>query len=246
MEATTLTQLPTPNGHGMPLDWQGVPEDVLQRMELAYQEIQRRDSQAEARAARKDTLATRQWYVILGLLLVLVWLAVDKSRVRAFVQTVQVTEEGRLVQLGQPVDLYDYEPPDGPYLEMASQWIRWVRWRGEDTNMLEAQWAWAYRHTCGTALKALKAYEKIEKPFAKGGKKKVGIEVKSVTKGGAPQSYTVIWDEHVTEKNVPTVKTQSWSATLTTGRIVLKKMEDILDNRLGLCVTGYDWAEQPS
>jgi type IV secretory pathway TrbF-like protein len=246
MEDPTLTSAPSANGHGMPLDWQGVPDDVIQRLELAYQEIQRRDSQAEVRATRKDTLATRQWYVILGLLLVLVWLAVDKSRVRAFVQTVQVTEEGMLVQLGQPVDLYDYEPPDGSYLEMASQWIRWVRWRGEDTNMLEAQWAWAYRHTCGTALKALKAYEKIEKPFAKGGKKKVGIEVKSVTKGGTPQSYTVIWDEHVTEKNVPTVKTQSWSATLTTGRIVLKKMEDILDNRLGLCVTGYDWAEQPS
>jgi type IV secretory pathway TrbF-like protein len=240
-----LTHVPSTNGHGMPLDWQGVPDDVIQRLELAYQEIQRRDSQAEAQAARKDTLATRQWYVILGLILVLVWLAIDKSRVKAFVQTVQVTEEGQLVQLGQPVDLYDYTPPDGPYMEMASQWVRWVRWRGEDKNMLEAQWAWAYRHTCGTGLKALKEYEKVEKPFGTG-KKKVGIEVKTVIKGGTPGSYTVIWEEHVTEKNAPTVKTQAWSATLTTGRIVLKRMEDILDNRLGICVTGYDWGEQPS
>lgn len=240
-----LTQVPSPNGHGMPLDWQGVPEDVIHRMELAYQEIQRRDSQAEARAARKDTLVQRQWYVLLGLVLVIVWLAIDKSRVRTFVQTVQVTEEGKLVQLGQPADLYDYTPPDGPYMEMAAQWVRWVRWRGEDRNMLEAQWAWAYRHTCGTALKALKEYEKVEKPFGPS-KKKVGIEVKTVIKGGTPESYTVLWEEHVTEKNAPTVKTQAWSATLTTGRIVLKRMEDILDNRLGLCVTGYDWAEQPS
>lgn len=245
MEATTLTPRPSPHGHGMPLDWQGVPEDVLQRLELAYQEILRRDSQAEARAARKDTLATRQWYVILGLILVMVWLAMDKSRVRAFVQTVQVTEEGRLVQLGQPVELYDYEPPEGPYMEKAAQWVRWVRWRGEDKNMLEAQWAWAYRHTCGTALKALKEYEKVEKPLVLG-KKKVGIEVKNVIKGGTPNSYTVIWEEHVTEKNAPTPKTQAWSATLTMGRIMLKRMEDLLDNRLGLCVTGYDWAEQPS
>lgn len=24
------------NGHGMPVDWQGVPDDVIHRMELAY------------------------------------------------------------------------------------------------------------------------------------------------------------------------------------------------------------------
>ena len=42
------------NGHSLPMDWQGVPDDVIQRMELAYQEIQRRDSQAEQRAWRKD------------------------------------------------------------------------------------------------------------------------------------------------------------------------------------------------
>jgi len=159
------------------------------------------------------------------------------------VQTVQVTEEGKLGQLGQPADLYDYTPPDAAYLEMASQWVRWVRWRGEDTNMLHAQWAWAYRHTCGTALKALKQYEKVEKPFVPG-KKKVGVDVKSVTKTAHPESYHVIWEENITEMNAPTVKTQQWSATLTVGRIVLKRMDEVLDNRLGICVTGYDWAEQ--
>ena len=34
----------TTNGHGMPVDWQGVPDDVIRRMELAYEEIQRRDA----------------------------------------------------------------------------------------------------------------------------------------------------------------------------------------------------------
>jgi type IV secretory pathway TrbF-like protein len=74
----------------------------------------------------------------------------------------------------------------------------------------------------------------------------VGIEVKTVIKGSTPDSYTVIWEEHVTEKKAPTPTTQTWSATLTMGRIVLKRMEDILDNRLGICVTGYDWGEQAS
>ena len=62
---------------------------------------------------------------------VLVWLAVTKHQVKAFVQTVQVTEEGQLVQLGVPQNLYDYSPPEGMYMEMFAQWVRWTRWRGE-------------------------------------------------------------------------------------------------------------------
>ena len=243
MEETALTSTTSPNGHGMPVDWQGVPNDVLARMELAYQEIQRRDSQAEARAARKDRLVRQGWYVILGLVCVIVWLAMDKSRVKVFVQTVQVTEEGKLVQLGQPADLYDYMPPEGPYMNMVSQWMRWVRWRGEDKQMLEAQWAWIHRHTCVSASKALKQYEKVEKPQVLG-KKKVGVEVKSVTKTSTPDSYSIIWDENITEKNAPTVRTVERAATVWVGRIVLTRMDDILDNRLGICVSGWDWGEQ--
>ena len=141
----------------LPVDWQGVPDDVIQRMELAYQEIQRRDSQAEQRAWRKDRLVQRLGLVIVALAGVLVWLVVTKHQVKAFVQTVQVTEEGRLVQLGVPQDLYDYTPPDGVYMEMVAQWVRWTRWRGEDERMTQVQWAWAYRHTCGIAHKWLKA-----------------------------------------------------------------------------------------
>ena len=82
------------NGHGLPMDWQGVPDDVIQRMELAYQEIQRRDSQAEQRAWRKDRLVQRLGLVIVVLVGVLVWLVLTKQQVKAFVQTVQVTDDG--------------------------------------------------------------------------------------------------------------------------------------------------------
>ena len=63
------------------------------------------------------------------------WLT--KQQVKAFVQTVQVTEEGRLVQLGMPQDLYAYTPPDGVYMEMVAQWVRWTRWRGDDERMTQ-------------------------------------------------------------------------------------------------------------
>ena len=231
------------NGHALPMDWQGVPDDVIQRMELAYQEIQRRDTQAEQRAWRKDKLVQRLSLVILALAGVLVWMVVTKHQIKAFVQTVQVREDGTLVQVGVPHDLYAYSPPEGVYMEMVAQWVRWTRWRGDDERMMRVQWAWAYRHTCGSALKWLKVTEEKEKPF-KVSPRRVAVEMKSVTKIAAPESYQVLWEEHLTEKNAPTVKTQLWTGTFTVGRITLKTMDDLLDNRLGVCLTAYELSPQ--
>ena len=231
------------NGHALPMDWQGVPDDVVARLELAYQEIQRRDSQAEQRAWRTDRLVQRLGLVILALAGLLVWLVVTKQQVKAFVQTVQVTDEGRLVQLGVPQHLYDYTPPDGVYMEMVAQWVRWTRWRGDDARMMRVQWAWAYRHSCGSAHKWLKATEEREKPL-KMGSKRVAVDVKSVTKIAAPESYQVLWEEHLTEKNNPTVKTQLWTGTFTVGRLTLTTMDELLDNRLGVCITAYELSPQ--
>ena len=231
------------NGHALPMDWQGVPDDAIQRMELAYQEIQRREGQAEQRAWRKDKLIQRLGLVILGLAGVLVWMTVTKHQVKAFVQMVQVTDEGQLVQLGVPQDLYTYRPPEGVYMEMVAQWVRWTRWRGDDERMTRVQWAWAYRHTCGIAHKWLKALEEKEKPF-RSGSKRVAVDIKSVTKIAAPESYQVLWEESLTEKNTPTVKTQMWTGTFTVGRITLKTMDDLLDNRLGVCLTAYELSPQ--
>ena len=181
--------------------------------------------------------------VIVVLVGVLVWLVLTKHQVKAFVQTVQVTDDGTLVQLGVPQHLYDYTPPDGVYMEMVAQWVRWTRWRGDDERMMQVQWAWAYRHTCGIAHKWLKALEEKEKPL-KPGSKRVAVDVKSVTKIAAPESYQVLWEEHLTDKTSPTVKTQMWTGTFTVGRMALTTMDDLLDNRLGVCITAYELAPQ--
>jgi type IV secretory pathway TrbF-like protein len=68
----------------------------------------------------------------------------------------------------------------------------------------------------------------------------VALEVKSVTKLAAPESYQVLWEESVTEKHAPTIKVQMWTGTFTVGRISLKSMDDIIDNRLGICVTAFE------
>ena len=109
--------------------------------------------------------------------------------------------------------------------------------------MTKVQWAWAYRHTCGIAHKWLKALEDKEKPFRMGGKR-VAVEIKSVTKIAAPESYQVLWEEHLTEKTSPTMKTQLWTGTFTVGRVTLSTMDDVLDNRLGVCITAYELSPQ--
>ena len=68
------------------------------------------------------------------------------------------------------------------------------------------------------------------------GKKRVMVDVKSVTKIAAPESYQVLWEESLTDKHAPTVKAQLWTGTFTVGRIALKTMDDILDNRLCVCL----------
>jgi type IV secretory pathway TrbF-like protein len=227
------------NGAGLPVAWQDAPTETIAKMELAYAEIQRRDSQAERRAGRKDTLALRLGLVIVALVGALVWLAIDRHQVKAFVQTVQVNDAGQLVHLGLPQSLYAYTPPDGAYMDMVAQWVRWVRWRGEDLPMLTEQRAWVYRHTCGVAMVWLKALEDKEHLW-RIGPRRVGVELRSVTKIPAPESYQVVWEETTTDKHAPTAKVQLWGGALTVGRMKLTRMDDLLDNRLGICVSAYE------
>ena len=63
------------------------------------------------------------------------------------------------------------------------------------------------------------------------------VELTAVTKTDAPKAYNVFWKEWVTEGTQPAVE-QRWAGTFTVGRIALTHQEMVLQNRLGLCVTG--------
>jgi len=199
---------------------------------------------AEARAWRAERLTL----ALLGLLTLTIgvglWLYIHGKTVQAFVQVVQMDDTGRLVQLGIPQDLLSYTPPDGVWMDMLSQWLRAVRWRSEDATLARTQWAWVYRHTCSDARRMLQAFEEKEKPF-QSSKKLVAVEVKSLTKIPTPESYQALWAETTTERTNPTVKTALWSATFSVGRFRPPTLADTLDNRLGLCVTAFDFSPQP-
>jgi len=222
------------------------PSEEWRKIEQAYTEIQRRDSSAEQRTWRAERLTL----AVLGLLALTIgvglWLYIHGRTVQAFVQVVQLDDTGRLVQLGIPQDLLSYTPSDGLWMDMLTQWIRYVRWRSPDPTptLAKTQWAWLYRHTCSDARRLLQAVEEKEKPFQPS-KKLVAVEVKSITRTAAPESYQVLWTETSTDKTNPTVKTDMWSATFSVGRYRPPTLADTLENHLGLCVTAWDWSQTP-
>ncbi len=218
--------------------------DEWQRIEQAYREIQRRDDRAEHRAWRWERFALTLlglWLVTLG---VMVWQWLDARRVQAFVQVVVQDEKGALLQVGIPQDLLAYTPPDGVWIDMLGEWVRRIRWRGTDSVLARAQWAWVYRHTCSQARRLVQAMEEREQPF-KLGKKLMAVELRSITKTPVPESYQVLWAETSTDASNPSVKTALWTGTFSVGRIQLPSLADALDNRLGLCVTAFDLSPQP-
>ena len=215
-----------------------------QRIDQAYREIQRRDGSAEERAWHWERCALALVSLLLVLLGVVVWQLLAARQVQAVVQVVQLDAQGQLVQVGIPEDLLTYTPPEGVWLDMLGGWVRRLRWRGTDRVLTHVEWAWLYRHTCGQARRMLQALEEREKPF-EGKKKLVSVELKSVTKTPAPESYQVLWTETSTEQAQPTVKTAQWTGTFTVGRYRPPTLADTLDNRLGLCVTAFDLSPQP-
>jgi type IV secretory pathway TrbF-like protein len=217
--------------------------DELRRIEAAYHEIQRRDGAALWHAHNWRRLALTLLAAVLVLVSVVVYQARRASQVQAFVQVVQMTEEKRLVQIGVPMDLLAYTPEDGAWMDLASQWVIKRRWKGDEESMKRTrnEWQWLYAHTCGLAAHDLKRAEETEQPFKARGQR-ASVEVKTITKTTTPGSYQVLWHEVVADKGQSTIKAQDFIGTFTVGRLRPKTMAEALENRLGLCVTGFDMA----
>jgi type IV secretory pathway TrbF-like protein len=224
------------------------PEDTeWRRIEQAYQEIQRRDAQAEHRTWRIERHASLLLVVVLAMLAWNVWLWGQQRTVQAVVQVVQVDEQGKVLQLGIPQNVLAYQPPDGLWMDMLGEWVRRVRWRDDEDSkkVTRMHWAWLYRHTCGQARRLLQTIEEQEQPF-KRSPKLVAVELKSVTKTAVPEGYQVLWTEISTARQSPSVTTTQWAGTFGVGRMRLPNLADAMDNRLGLCVTAFDMSQVPT
>jgi type IV secretory pathway TrbF-like protein len=221
-------------------------EAEIARIQHVYSEIERRDGAALWHARAWRSVAWLLAVALLGCVGVTVSLALKASRVQAFVQPVQITDEGQMVLIGIPQDLLAYQPADAQWMDMLAQWVTKRYWRGDDDAMKRTRndWAWLYRHTCGAGSKQLASDEVREQPFTPS-KGRTSIDIKSLTKTATPESYQVLWHEVRIDKLAATIKEQEHTSTFTVGRLKPKSLADAIDNRLGLCVTGYDTSISP-
>jgi hypothetical protein len=212
-----------------------------ERIRQVYREIERRDGAAQWHMALWFRFACLLAVVLLVALSAIMYLAVKASRVQAFVQPVQITEEGKMVLVGLPKDLLDYQPDDSQWMDMLAQWVMKRRWKGDDDAMKRTRndWAWLYRHTCGAGSTFLAGEEVKEQPF-KPSPKRTSVEITSITRTTTPRSFQVVWHEVSVDKLAATLKEQDYVGTFTVGRLKPKTLTEAMDNRLGLCVTGYD------
>jgi type IV secretory pathway TrbF-like protein len=220
-------------------DWSAPEGDELARIEQAYREIQRRDGNAMWHARTWRHVAFRLLAALLLTCGVLTYLAVRHSQVQAFVQTVQMTEEGRLVQVGLPMDLLAYTPQEGEWMNMLAEWTRRYRWRGDEGSMLRTRidWGWLKEHTCGAASKQLLDDEKKFDVYNPS--KRTSLRLEPITKTRTPESYQVTWEEVRADKGLAKEDKRRYIGTFTVARVRPKTMAQLLENRLGLCVNGY-------
>ena len=215
----------------------------VERIQHVYREIERRDGAAQWHAALWFRFACLLAVVLIVAISAVVYFAMQASKVQAFVQPVQITEDGKMVLVGLPKDLLDYQPDDSQVMDMLAQWVTKRRWRGDEEGYKRTRndWAWLYRHSCGYGSKLLAHDELTEQPF-KPSKARASIEVKSITKMATPESYQVVWHEVTVDKLASTLKEQDYIGTFTVGRVRPKNLSEAMDNRLGMCVNGYDLA----
>ena len=213
------------------------------RIQQVYREIERRDGAANWHAALWFRFACLLAVVLIVAISAIVYFAMQASKVQAFVQPVQITEEGKMVLVGLPKDLLDYQPEDAQVMDMLAQWVTKRRWRGDEQDFKRTRndWAWLYRHSCGSGSKLLAHDEVTEQPF-KPSKMRASIEIKSMTKTATPESYQVVWHEVTVDKLASTLKEQDYIGTFTVGRVRPKNLSEAIDNRLGMCINGYDIA----
>jgi type IV secretory pathway TrbF-like protein len=215
----------------------------VERINHVYREIERRDGAAQWHAALWCRFACLLAVVLIVAITAIVYFAMQASRVQAFVQPVQITDEGKMVLVGIPKDLLDYQPEDSQIMDMLAQWVTKRRWRGDEEGYKRTRndWSWLYRHACGYGSKLLANDEMKEQPF-KPSKMRASIEIKTITKTATPESYQVVWHEVTVDKVASTLKEHDYIGTFTVGRVRPKTIAEAIDNRLGICINGYDLA----
>jgi len=125
-------------------------------------------------------------------------------------------------------------------MDMLAQWVTKRRWRGDDdSGSARARLAVALSPQLWTGESGVGPGGKDEQPFK-------AVRPRSLRSNHHedrdPESYQVVWHEVRVDSKAASLKEQDYIGTFTVGRVRPKDLTEAMDNRLGLCVSGYDIA----
>lgn len=239
---------PATNGHVN--GFVTLPADLAQYPEMLAVLMREQGLLAQGRTnvVAQHAQATQRWAYFLGGLatvfaLVIAWLVWQQRDVQPMIQAVQLTEEGRLIQVGQPVKVLEFTPEEGQWAEMLGEWLRREFWRGKDVNKEERlDRRWVDLHTCPSArgklapVRKLRDDEKKERGYED---TTVAVDIDTVTSTPTPASFQVLWAKVIKSPEFPQGKSFGFTTTFTVDRVRFTRRADVQENFLGLCVASF-------
>lgn len=191
--------------------------------------------------------AKRNWQVVavaaLGIDAALgagiLWLA-SQSRVTPYV--VEVDALGQTLVVG-PAEKAGPADPRLVRFQVA-EFIRKVRAVVADGAAEKDLLDNAYAHTKGAATRFLNDHFKAENPFLRMQSRTVSVEVTSVLRLPASESWQVQWSETHRGLDGAVLVRERWQALLTLAVRPGERPEEIERNPLGLYVTDIQWTKQ--
>jgi type IV secretion system protein VirB5 len=137
----------------------------------------------------------------------------------------------------------DYQPTDPQIAWHLARFVQEVRSIPADPVVLRQDWLDAYNYVTDKGALALNDYARTSDPFSKVGKTQVAVEVSSVIRASAADSFRVAWTERRYVDDA-LAATERWSAILT---IVVQPPTDadrLKKNPLGVYVHALNWSKE--
>jgi type IV secretion system protein VirB5 len=169
----------------------------------------------------------------------ILWQA-SQSRVTPYV--VEVNELGQTLVIGPAEKGRSADPRLVRY--QVAEFIRKVRSIVADgaaeKQLLDA----AYAHASGAATRFLNDHFKVENPFLRMQERTVSVEVTSVLRLPASDSWQIQWTETHRGLDGAVLVRERWQAILTVAIRPGDRPDEIERNPLGLYVTDIQWTKQ--
>jgi len=194
---------------------------------------------ARAQAKNWRLMALGCFGLVVALSGELAWQA-TQSRITPYV--IEVDKLGGVQAVAPAV--HPYRPSDAQIAFHLARFIQNLRGLSIDPIVVRRAWLDAYDYATDRAAIVLNESARVSDPFKALGERSVAVEVTSVVRASA-DSFQVKWVEQIWSRG-QLVRTERWTAILTTVLQQPRSFEALRKNPLGIYVHGLDWSRELS